>query len=90
LQLDFISVDAWQAFGELCLHRDVILCYLAVGQTNDLKHRCIYIEGIVARRRLLDEGTDPGDDDGAIAALKGKIERLRQRNDSKPGPSPSF
>jgi hypothetical protein len=52
LQLDFISVDAWQAFGELCLHRDVILCYLAVGQTNDLKHRCIYIEGIVSKASL--------------------------------------
>ena len=77
MQLDFISVDAWQAVGELCLHRDVVLYHFATRQSNDLANRLIDIEGILPRRRLLDESTDPADDvDGSIAFSDGMTERF--------------
>ena len=77
MQLDFISLDAWQAFGELCLHRDIVLYRLATRQSNDLANRFIDIEGILPRRRLLDESTDPADDvDGSIAFSDGMTERF--------------
>ena len=77
LQLDCISLNAWQALAELCLHRDVVLYQFAPRQSNDLMNRFVDIEGILPRRRLLDESADPADDVyGSSAFVDGIAERL--------------
>src|SRR5882672_3906715 len=77
LQLDPISPDMRQALRQLRQHRDVIVCGLGTGESNNFENGIVDRYGVFSWGRLLDERTDSRDDLAcAIPLLDNKGERV--------------
>src|SRR6201999_1533744 len=77
LQLDPIALDKRRVVGELSLDRDAVVGRFAMGKGHDFEDRVVDCDGVLSRRRPLDERTDTPDDLARATAIPyDKSERL--------------
>jgi hypothetical protein len=76
LELDPISLNAWQVIGQLRLHRDPVLHCFAMNQENDLQGRIVDIDGILPWRSFLYETMNPNDNVGRSIGISKLIEPI--------------
>src|SRR5262249_22957254 len=69
-ELDPISINERQRVRELRLYQDAVLPRLATGEHDHLADSLVDVHAILARRCLLDEGTDAVDDVTSLIAAR--------------------